>query len=276
MDKSWINLFQSFSTYYEYFLERLPAILTGIVFLFIFHFLAKYVVKIVRKAVEMKIEDKLVLSFVIKLTRIVLLGIAILLFLRIIGLGQLALGIWGTAGIGAFILGFAFKDIGEHFLAGFILALKRPFRVGDIIEINGYTGTVLGLDLRDTHIKTFDGKDVYIPNGILIKNVLLNYTIDGYIRNDISIDVKAESDVDQSIQIIDDVIKNHSSILQDVKTPFAMIDQISNGRVTLKAFYWLDLSQPEISSLSIKQEVTSKILRDMKQYGVDITSSFVQ
>ena len=76
------------------------------------------------------------------------------------------------AGISAFIIGFALKDIGENFLAGIILAFKRPFRVGDIVDINGLKGKVLTLNLRDTQIKTGDGKDVFIPNAVIIKNPL--------------------------------------------------------------------------------------------------------
>ncbi|HAZ24509.1 MAG TPA: mechanosensitive ion channel protein MscS, partial [Algoriphagus sp.] len=93
-------------------------------------------------------------------------------------------GLLAGAGITAFVIGFALKDIGENFLAGILLAFKRPFKVGDTVDINGIRGVVLNLNLRDTQIKTPDGKDVFIPNATIIKNPLVNFTIDGFLRYD--------------------------------------------------------------------------------------------
>jgi small-conductance mechanosensitive channel len=100
---------------------------------------------------------------------------------RFVGLTGVVSGLLAGAGISAFIIGFALKDIGENFLAGILLAFKRPFRVGDLVDIGGIRGTVLILNLRDTQIKTPDGKDVFIPNANIIKNPLVNFTIDGFI-----------------------------------------------------------------------------------------------
>ncbi|HET8830308.1 MAG TPA: mechanosensitive ion channel domain-containing protein, partial [Pelobium sp.] len=78
------------------------------------------------------------------------------------GLGAIAGGILAAAGASAVVLGFAFKDIGENFIAGFILAFSRPFNVNDTVMISDVFGKVKALELRYTKIKTFDGKDVYI------------------------------------------------------------------------------------------------------------------
>ena len=63
--------------------------------------------------------------------------------MRILGLTGIAGSLLAGAGIGAFILGFAFKDLGENFLAGMMLAFKWPFDTGDLVEINGFKGPVL-------------------------------------------------------------------------------------------------------------------------------------
>ena len=64
------------------------------------------------------------------------------------------------------------------------MAFKRPFRVGDFVESGVIRGTVLALNVRDTLLKTPDGKDVSVPNALIIKNPLINYTIDGFLRFD--------------------------------------------------------------------------------------------
>ena len=275
INNQWQALLQAFGDYYFYFLDRLPGLFVGVCFLILFHFSAKLLLRLIRKGLALRLDDGLVLSFILKCIRIVLYGIAILIFLRIIGFGRLAFGLWGTAGIGAFIIGFAFKDIGEHFLAGFILAFKRPFRVGDVIEINGYTGTVLELDLRDTHIKTFDGKDVYIPNGTLIKNVLQNYTLDGFIRNNFSLDMQVNDQLDQAMSLIQKLLEAHPDVIQEGKAPFVTIDSVTNGRAILSVFYWLDLTQSEVSSTDIKRTLTLNSIHALLENGFALDRSVI-
>tara|TARA_B110000046_G_scaffold47958_1_gene53064 strand:+ start:43216 stop:43455 length:240 start_codon:yes stop_codon:yes gene_type:complete len=65
------------------------------------------------------------------------------------------------AGVTAILLGFAFKDIGENLLAGIMLAFNRPFTIGNVIELDGFLVTGKALQLRSTHLRTFDGRDIY-------------------------------------------------------------------------------------------------------------------
>ena len=133
----------SFNIYLENLKAMLPQLLAGIVVLFVFWLIAKYIGRLINLTLKDRLDDPLVVRFIVKLAKIILFIVAILTFLNIMDMGGIAAGIWGTAGVGAFILGFAFKDIGEHFLAGFILAFNRPFRKGDTVEIGTHTGLSL-------------------------------------------------------------------------------------------------------------------------------------
>jgi small conductance mechanosensitive channel len=66
-------------------------------------------------------------------------------FLNKIGLGDAVAGLLAGAGVTAIIVGFAFKDIGENLLAGIMLAFNRPFNIGNVVEIDGFVGTVKAL-----------------------------------------------------------------------------------------------------------------------------------
>lgn len=79
--------------------------------------------------------------------------------LNMAGFGGVASSLIAGAGIGAIIFGLAFEDVGENFLSGIILALKRPFEIGDIIEITGYKGRVRDLNLRVTQLRNVEGED---------------------------------------------------------------------------------------------------------------------
>jgi small-conductance mechanosensitive channel len=88
-----------------------------------------------------------------------------------------------------FIIGFTFKDIGENFLSGILMAFKSPFRIGDLVQTGDITGYVTSLSLRETTLKSLDGKDVFIPNSTILKEPLSNFTIDGFLRYEFVIGV---------------------------------------------------------------------------------------
>ena len=112
----------------------------------------------------------------------------------------------GAATISTFVIGFAFKDIAENFLAGVMLAFNRPFRLKDTIKTGNVEGNILEMHLsRYTH-KNFRRKDVYIPNAQIIKTPLYNYTIDGFLRQEFIIGIDYKSDIDLARNTIIDVL----------------------------------------------------------------------
>ena len=262
------NLIESFRGMYQDLAVVGPKVIIGAIVLLLTWFISKYVVGLLQRALEPRLEDKLVLRFILKLIRIVILSFAILAFLNIVGLGKIAAGLWGTAGIGAFIIGFAFKDIGEHFLAGFILAFNRPFGVGDIVEMSGFMGTVEGLNLRNTHIKTFDGKDVYIPNGNVIKNPLVNYTIDGFIRKDFSVSITFDADQDLAISEIKKILSTQKGVLRGSKSPSIIIGGLDRGRIDLKILYWLNTEDKSIGSSDIERSLVKNVIAKLRDLGI--------
>jgi|TARA_B110000090_G_C13046901_1_gene317957 small conductance mechanosensitive channel len=108
-------------------------------------------------------------------------------FLNKIGLGDAVAWLLAGVGVTSIILGFAFKDIGENLRVGIMLAFNRPFNIGNVVEIDGFVGTVKALELRSTHLRIFNGKDIYIPNSSLIKNPRINYTQDGLSIHDYTV-----------------------------------------------------------------------------------------
>ncbi|MEX2630613.1 MAG: mechanosensitive ion channel domain-containing protein [Tistlia sp.] len=101
----------------------------------------------------------------------------------IVGLEGLAAGLLAGGGATAIILGFAFRSIGENLLAGLFLVFSRPFRIGDLIQSGPLPeGTVRAVDLRNTHIRDANGRDIFIPNALVFNQPLINFTRDGLRR----------------------------------------------------------------------------------------------
>ena len=263
-------------TYYEWLVALFPKIVLSLLVLGI-SWVVTYLIKNRLKIIlNQKIDDPLLARFIVRTFKVIVFIIALLLVLKILGFGSVAAAIWGTAGIGAFIIGFAFKDIFEHFLAGLILAFDRPFRIGDIVELDGNKGTVVALAIRSTHIKTFDGQDVYIPNGNIIKNALKNYTIDGFMRHDFKIGLDYGSDIDQAIEIILKELKSLPEILQEEKSPSVVIGDLSPSSLNLMVFYWLDTFDKSINAGAVKVKAIKNILFALDQAGFYLPGDVIE
>lgn len=262
--------------YYQLMVELFPRILLSLLVLFISWMISLFTRNRLKVILNRKIDDPLLARFIIRIVRITVYIIAALLILKIVGLGGAATAVWGTAGVGAFIIGFAFKDIFEHFLAGILLAFDRPFRIGDIVELDGNKGTVVALTIRSTHIKTFDGQDVYIPNGNIIKNALKNYTIDGFWRHDFTIGLDYGSDVNKAIGIILDELKKIPEILKEAKEPAVVVSDLSPSTLNLLVLFWLDTFDKNINAGAVKVKAVNNVLAALDKAGFYLPSDIIE
>ena len=113
-------------------------------------------------------------------------------------------------------------------------------KVGDTVKSGDIEGTVKTLDLRNTHIRSFDGKDIYIPNAMIVKTPLVNYTRDGLLRFDFAVGIDYEDDIDRAREIILAIIKSKEGILK-TNEPFVIVEDLGKNTVNLRAYYWMNL-----------------------------------
>ena len=199
-----------------------------------------------------------------------------LIFLKSVGLGAAATSIMATAGVSAFIIGFAFKDIGENFLAGIVMAFNRPFKVGDVIETNGIVGKIINLTLRDTEVKTFDGKDVHIPNAQILKQPLFNYTIDGFLRFDFQLGIDYYEDIQKATEIILREVGQITGILGGDKGPNVDISEFSSSKIMLKVYFWINTFDKSVSTFDIKRRAINNCIMALREEGINLPRNVVQ
>lgn len=111
------------------------------------------------------------------------------------------------------------------------MAFKRPFRVDDFVETGPVRGKVLALNIRDTRLKTPDDKDVYVPNANIIKNPLINYAIDGFLRFDFVVGLPAGSDCKALMKGIENAVNGVEGVLKKRRKTSVAITGISPGRI---------------------------------------------
>ena len=242
----------------------------------IFLFLARKSRTLLSRRLIKRMDDDLLANFLAGVFGSIVILIGLLVVFRIIGLTGVISGMLAGAGISAFIIGFALKDIGENFLAGIILAFKRPFRVGDIVDINGMRGQVLTLNLRDTQIKTGDGKDVFIPNGMILKNPLINYTIDGFLRYDFIIGLDYGSDYDSAVDLIKSSIIRVEGVLSGIKEPEVWVVDLAESTLNIQVTFWVDTFERSISDAVVKSKAILEVLTALEKAGFNMPARIVE
>lgn len=270
------DLQNEIGSYYGNFINFLPKLGMGVLLAGLLFLIINFIRKRLKKILLKKADDPLFLNFLDRILSFANGVVVILFFLYVIGLQRIAGSVLAAAGVSAFVIGFAFKDIGENFLAGVIMAFKRPFRIGDTIQSNEVVGTIRAMTIRDTHIKTFDGKDVFVPNGQILKNPFYNYTIDGFLRKDFVIGVDYGTDIQKVREIIHDVLDNVKGVLSEEKKPTTILSEFATSTINIEVQYWLDTFDKSISGLEVQTQAMQQVYEALEKAGINMPGDVVE
>lgn len=264
---------------YHSLVDKLPTILIALVILTIGFLIASGLKNLILKKIKPRLNNTLSADFIAQVTSIIIRLIVIVMALNLLGFKNFTTQILAGAGILTFIVGFAFKDIGENFLAGIILAFKSPFRLKDLIESGTILGYVQELNLRETLVKTPDGKDVFIPNGQILKNPLINYTIDGFLRYEFIIGLDYNSNIAEGLKIISDSMAEIEEVLNTKnKKTTVLIDELTASTINLKILFWIDTfkSTSKTYHNSIRSAIIEKVVQNLVKKGFYLPSTIVE
>ncbi len=256
------------------FIDQLPHIALAILIIVLGMLIGSWLGRFVRSRLSEKSEDPLMSRFIGRAIKYVVLIVAIMLALRAAGLDGIATGILTAAGASAVVLGFAFKDIGENFIAGIILAFSRPYNVNDTVMIGENFGKVKSLEFRYTKLKTFDGKDVYIPNSDVLTKPVTNYTEDGFFRWDFIVGVAYEDDIAGAKQVIYDALEKQEGVVQDPDHEnFVVEDELSTNSVNLKVYFWVETTDFRRMALITKGNVIRAVKNALDKNGYSMPAN---
>lgn len=268
MQQSNTTIGESVASFYDQFIAQLPGIAIGVMIIILGLLLGSWLGQFARKRLSAKTEDPLMSRFLGKAIKYTLIVIAIMLALKAAGLGGIATGVLTAAGASAVVLGFAFKDIGENFIAGIILAFSRPFNVNDTVEIGENFGKVKALEFRYTKLKTFNGKDVYIPNSDVLTKPVTNYTEDGLFRWDFVIGIAYEDNIEGAKNTVLEALRKEPNVIEDEEHEnFVVEDELATSTVNLKVFFWVDTKDFRRMALITKGNVVKNVKEALEDAG---------
>jgi small-conductance mechanosensitive channel len=190
------------------------------------------------------------------LQSVIVLG-GILLALNLLGATALVGAVLGSAGVIGLALGFAFRDVAENYIAGVLLSLRRPFAPGDHLVIDKYEGKVVALTSRATLLMTLDGNHLSLPNALVFKSVVLNYSVNPKRRFDFSLLIDPAESIRESQQLAIAEIGRVDGVLSEPAPSWVAENFVASG-ISLKFYGWVDQRSSDIG------KVRSEALRAVK------------
>jgi small-conductance mechanosensitive channel len=179
-----------------------------------------------------------------QLVRAAFLIAGIVVALDVIGAGALLGTVLGAAGIIGLAVGFGVRDTIENFVSSVMLSLRQPFRPNDLVEVDGELGHVIRLTSRATVLLTLDGNHVRIPNAIVFKSKIRNYTRQPARRFDFDLGVDAATDLVQAVHVGVDALKSLDFVLNEPPAQ-AWVETVGESSVVVRYMAWVDQTRTD-------------------------------
>ena len=168
-------------------------------------------------------------------------------------------------------IGFGLQNIFNNLVSGVILLFEREVQIGDIIEVGDLMGTVNSMGIRSSHIRTFEGAEVIVPNGLLISKEVVDWTLsDKSRRIEIISGVAYGSDVHLVKKLLMEVIKKHPDVKPDPE-PLVLFNAMGESSLDFRLLFWTDQFE---QWLRIRSEIIFAIHDTL--YENDISIPFPQ
>jgi small-conductance mechanosensitive channel len=200
-------------------------------------------------------------------TRWVSTAIALLIALEILDATAVVGAMLGTAGVIGIALGFAFKDTLENYLAGVLMSLRQPFAPCDLVVIDGQEGTVVALTSRATILMTPDGNHLRLPNALVFRSVMLNYTRNPSRRFEFDVGVGVQEDLIQAQLIGTEELQHLVGVMND-PPPRALIQTLGDSNVQLRFRGWVD--QRTHDFWAVRSEAIRVVKLSLEAAGMDM------
>jgi small-conductance mechanosensitive channel len=190
--------------------------------------------------------------------------VGLMIGLQAAGVNLNALAILGgTLGIG---VGFGLQSIVANWVAGLVLLVEQPFRIGDRIDVGGTAGVVGRVGVRSTWVRTYDNEVIIVPNSDFTTHQLTNWTVnDDRVRLAIGVVVAHQSDAEQVAALMLEVAREHPGVLTD-PLPEALLNEIGQNSLNFSLRFWTIIQAHDNHRL--KSDLRLLILKKLRQHGI--------
>jgi small conductance mechanosensitive channel len=213
---------QNVTNYAETFIKVLidysPKLISAFLILFVGIYVIGLISRLIRKIMVKRELDPTLTNF---LSDILLWVLRVLLFVTFISkLGIETSSFVAILGAMGLAVGLSLQGSLSNFAGGMLIIVFKPFKVGDTIEAQGVTGTVSEIQIFVTKLINGNNQTIFVPNGSLSNGTIINYSLQGFRRADLTLSISYDTDIRKAKDLITEVLNNNPKVL---KTPEAEV-----------------------------------------------------
>lgn len=143
----------------------------------------------------------------------------------------------GALGITTLVLALALQSVAENFVGGLILQARRPFTIGDTVELDDHVGVVTDIDSRTTVMRGLDGTMIRIPNADVLKNPIVTLTRERLRRSELVVGVAYDSNLERATEALLEAVGRVERIV-DVPEPMVLLTRFGESTIDITIYYW--------------------------------------
>jgi small conductance mechanosensitive channel len=216
----------------------LPRVGLALLVYLIAHWISHWATRLLRRRLTTQKADEELIILLQMLTRWGIRALGIVLALEQLAPGRLSTLLAGL-GIAGVTIGFALQDVAKNFIAGILLLLTQPFEIGDAIEVGGFTGKVLAINLRSTELREVDGRYVIIPNADVFVSPIVNFTRAPRRRIRLPLGITIDTDLEHATRAALDAVGEITGVLDD-PAPQLVLESFSDSVIQSSLYFWID------------------------------------
>jgi small-conductance mechanosensitive channel len=246
--------------------EYLPLVGVALLIIFLFWFVSFVLTR--WEVLHRRLGGETLLGNLIRqLVRMILLLMGLLLALEILDLTTLIGALVGTAGLFGLAMGFAFRDIVENYLAGVLLSIRSPFRLNEFVSLAGEEGVIVQLTTREVVLMTLDGNHIRIPNAVVFRSVIQNFTRNPFRRFQFLVGIGMAEDLVYVQEIGLRTLRAMKGVVDD-PSPSMRVEEIGDHSMSVLFMGWVD--QREADYLKVRSEAIRLVKKGLDQAGVEL------
>jgi len=202
-------------------------------------FLSKKLTNAIRRRMVRRNMDPTATMAVQKIVYYILVIVFIPITLNMVNIPLTAFAFLG--GAMAIAIGFGAQNLFSNLITGFILMFQKPFKVNDIVQVDGITATIVEIGSRATTIRDFDNIEIMVPNSHFLSNKIINWThSDKIIRGVVEVGVAYGSPVREVESLLMECARSHSKILKNPE-PYVVFGNFGNSSLAFALYFWVDM-----------------------------------
>ena len=245
------------------------ALLVGLVTLFLSLGIAARISDLCENAImkmpDMEMNIRVVFA---RLCRVAFLVLGVLIGLSSAGINLTVLSVFGGAlGVG---IGFGMQKIASNYISGFIILCDKSVKIGDLVEVSGFSGIVTQINTRYSVLRNTSGEELIVPNENFVTGSVKNFShSDAASLVKITVSCAYESNVDEALRILQDCVLAHPRTLNEPdRKPWVAVTEFAASGITLCAGFWI--ADPRQGTVVLKSDILRSVQKAYAEAGIEI------